>query len=99
MSENAEGQEAPERGAPASGAPADAIRDLLKTRGPGKTICPSEAARRLAGDGKDWRARMPEAHAAARELAKQGAVRLTQGGETVAEPVGAYRIALNPEEE
>ena len=82
-----------------SGAAADAIRDLLKTRGPGKTICPSEAARRLAGDGQDWRARMPEAHAAARELAGQGAVRLTQGGETVAEPVGAYRIALNPEEE
>ena len=70
-----------------------AIRELLRRRGPGKTVCPSEAARLLAGEGGNWRAQMEPAHAAARALAARGEVRLTQGGETVAAPVGAYRIA------
>ena len=72
-----------------------AILDLLAARDAGKTICPSEAARALAiarGNPDDWRADMDRAHAAARALASEGAVRLMQGGAAVAEPEGAYRI-------
>ena len=79
-----------------------AILDLLQARGEGKTICPSEAARALARARNlpdYWREDMDNAHAAARKLAGQGAVRLLQGGEEVEDPVGAYRIALPPAEQ
>ena len=79
-----------------------AILDLLQARGEGKTICPSEAARALARARNlpdDWREDMDDAHAEARKLAGQGAVRLMQGGEEVEDPVGAYRIALPPAEQ
>ncbi len=71
-------------------AAAAAILALVETRDAGATICPSEAARRTAG--ADWRAAMPAVHRAAAALSAAGAVRLCQGGVTVAEPVGAYRI-------
>lgn len=77
----------------------NAILQLLAQRDTGKTICPSEAARALAserGAPDDWRAEMEHVHAAARELATQGAVSLTQSGDAVAEPTGAYRIAHLP---
>ena len=67
-----------------------AILGLLEERDEGATICPSEAARRVAGGG--WRAAMEIVHAAAVELAAEGKVRLSQRGEAVTEPVGAYRI-------
>ena len=73
-----------------------AILALLEQRAAHTTICPSEAARQMAGDRGDpdgWRGDMPAVHAAARELAGAGRVRLTQGGKPVADPVGAYRIA------
>jgi len=70
-----------------------AITSLLGERGPGKTICPSEAARRIAGDGGDWRAAMPAVHEASRALAFQHRVHLTWQGERKAEPLaGPYRI-------
>jgi hypothetical protein len=34
------------------------IMELCQERGQGKTICPSEAARRVAGESGDWRALM-----------------------------------------
>jgi hypothetical protein len=45
------------------------------------TICPSEAARRLAPD--DWRDRMPEVRAAACQLADEGVIQITQKGVVV----------------
>lgn len=59
-----------------------AILGLLADRAEGATICPSEAARRVAGDG-GWRALMPAARAAAAALVTAGKVEVTQGGEVV----------------
>ena len=70
-----------------------AIDALLAERGDGKTICPSEAARRLAGEGGDWRAHMDQVHAATRDMAAAGKIRLTWRGEPMDEPEGPYRIA------
>ena len=58
-----------------------AIGALLDDRRPGATICPSEAARAVGGDG--WRDLMPAARAAAGRLAAAGDVEVTQGGEVV----------------
>ena len=58
-----------------------AILDLLACRSGGATICPSEAARRVAPD--DWRPLMEPARAAARRLVAAGRVEITQGGRAV----------------
>lgn len=57
------------------------ILELLDRRGPGKTICPSDAARALAG--ARFRSLMDETRAAAAELAAEGAIEVTQRGEVV----------------
>lgn len=57
------------------------IRTLLRKRGPGKTICPSDAAR-IAG-GTDWRGAMPQAKDAAWVLADEGWLEIVQKGEPV----------------
>jgi hypothetical protein len=59
-----------------------AILELLAERGPERTICPSEAARRLAG-AKDWRCLMPSVRAAAAILAAEGRIVVTQRGRRV----------------
>ena len=59
-----------------------AIRQLLSTRARAATICPSEAARAVAGDG-DWRELMEPARAAARRLVAAGEVEVTQAGHVV----------------
>lgn len=61
--------------------PEDAILDLLRARGEGKTICPSEAARRLAPQA--WRTQMDTVRAAAARLAGQGKLVVTQKGQAV----------------
>ena len=58
-----------------------AILRMARERGPSKSICPSDAARAVAGD--DWRDHMEGARAAARELARAGDVQITQGGHVV----------------
>jgi hypothetical protein len=58
-----------------------AIVDLLERRGAGATICPSEAARLVGGDG--WRELMEPARGAVRRLVATGDVVITQGGRTV----------------
>lgn len=63
-----------------------AITDLLDQRGAGKTICPSEAARRV--DPRDWRDLMEPARNAARRLVDAGEIEMTQHGEVV-DPVTA----------
>ncbi|MEN0077900.1 MAG: DUF3253 domain-containing protein [Pseudomonadota bacterium] len=78
--------------------PDDAVRAailrLLKERGPGKTICPSEAARALARD--DWRQLMPAVHRLAADMARAREVAMYQKGRPVgpAEARGAYRLGL-----
>lgn len=58
-----------------------AILDLLDQRAAAATICPSEAARAVAGDA--WRDQMDSARAAAQRLVTAGAVDITQRGEVV----------------
>ncbi len=72
----------------------DAILRLLGERGPGKSICPSEAARAVGADG--WRELMEPARCAARRLAHRDRLRITQGGREVdpAEFRGAIRLRL-----
>ena len=58
-----------------------AILELLEARARTSTICPSEAARRVDGDG--WRELMEPARRAARRLVSAGTVVVTQGGKVV----------------
>jgi predicted Zn-ribbon and HTH transcriptional regulator len=59
----------------------EAILELIRERGPEKSACPSEAARRLAGE--HWRAAMDDIHKAAASLQREGRLRVTQRGEPV----------------
>jgi hypothetical protein len=61
---------------------AAAILDLLARRDPGKTICPSDAARALAGDD-GFRPLMPLVRDAARDLVAAGRIEVTQSGQPV----------------
>lgn len=63
-----------------------AILALLSARRGDATICPSEAARAVAGSGADeasWRALLEPARAAARRLVDGGTVVITQRGRIV----------------
>jgi len=60
----------------------EAIRSLLLERELGASICPSEAARRVAGD-EDWQRLMEPARAAARRLVARGLIEVTQRGAVV----------------
>ncbi|HEX7303056.1 DUF3253 domain-containing protein [Lentzea sp.] len=74
-----------------------AILELAGARGPAKSICPSEAARAVGDD--DWRDLMEPARAIARELAAQGRVVVTSGGEVLSprqEWRGPIRISAAP---
>ena len=71
------------------------IRALLRHRG-SSTICPSDAARVVGGEG--WRDVMPVARDVARELHEAQVVEVQQGGERV-DPQharGPVRIAAGP---
>lgn len=68
--------------------PREAILSLVDARGPGSSICPSEAARRVGG--ADWRAWMGPVRDAARGLAREGRVEITQRGAAV-DPDAAWR--------
>ncbi|WP_232678363.1 DUF3253 domain-containing protein [Nocardioides sp. R-C-SC26] len=61
------------------------IRRLLDNRAESASICISEAARAVAGEGDDadWRALMEPARAAARRLVAGGEVEVTQRGAVV----------------
>ncbi len=71
-----------------------AIAALLEARGAGKTICPSEAARAVGGEG--WRASMEAARRAARRMVARGQIVMTQGGHVVdpSTAKGAVRLRL-----
>ena len=68
-----------------------AILELLAERGPGKTICPSEAARIIADDD-EWRSCMQDVHEAAERLSASGAIVLSWKGQAKSRPAGPYRI-------
>jgi hypothetical protein len=82
----------------AEGRAREAILELLGERDPGKTICPSEAARALAR-GADFRPYMEPVREAAGELAREGRVVVTQKGRRVdvATVRGPIRIGLAEE--
>ncbi|OBJ53133.1 S-adenosylmethionine tRNA ribosyltransferase [Mycobacterium sp. 1423905.2] len=65
-----------------------AILALARHRGPDSSTCPSDAARAVGGE--DWRALMDEAREIARELARSGAVEITQRG-AVVDPDATWR--------
>ena len=72
-----------------------AILGLLARRDPGRTICPSDAARELAGSG-DFRPLMDPVRDVARELVARGELEVTQRGEVVelAAARGPIRLRL-----
>ncbi len=71
------------------------ITELLEARDPGKTICPSDAARALAGDA-DFRPLMEPVRARAREMVDRGDLEVTQSGRVVdpRSARGAIRLRL-----
>jgi hypothetical protein len=70
------------------------ILELLAARDPGKTICPSDAARAL--DPAGFRSLMPAVREAAQALVVEGAIEVTQGGVPVHLPTarGPVRLRL-----
>jgi hypothetical protein len=62
-----------------------AILSLLQERDPGKSICPSEAAKLVGGTAtrRDWETLMEPARDAARQLSKAGRILITQKGKPV----------------
>ena len=75
---------------------AAAMRALLRHRGEGKTICPSDAARVVGGE--DWRDLMPVAREVAGELTAAGVVVVTQKGEAVDVATARGPVRLAPGE-
>ncbi|WP_317057227.1 MULTISPECIES: DUF3253 domain-containing protein [Roseovarius] len=72
---------------------ADVLMDLARERGVHKTLCPSEAARRLA---LDWRPLMPRI----RQVAAALPLHVTQKGEEIdiSTAKGAIRLSLGPQD-
>jgi hypothetical protein len=75
------------------------ILELLAERGSGKTICPSEAARRLAelaGRPERWREWMKRTRTTANSMAARGRLVILQRGERVdgSTARGAVRLGL-----
>jgi hypothetical protein len=75
------------------------ILELLTQRRAGKTICPSEAARRiaeLAGSPERWRDWMTRTRATAISMARRGTISILQRGKRVdpAAVRGAIRLGL-----
>lgn len=71
----------------------EATLALLAARAEDATVCPSEVARVVAGEGGAWREAMPDVHAAVDALVDEGAVRLSWKGQSLAIRAGPYRIA------
>jgi len=70
------------------------IVQMLASRAPTSTICPSDVARQVAPD--DWRPLMDPVRHAAQRLVDRGEVEITQKGEVVdlATVKGPIRIRL-----
>lgn len=70
-----------------------AILWLLAQRTGNASICPREAARRLAGPDGEWRAEMAAVHAAVDALLEQHVISLSWQGAPIQKRRGPYRIA------
>lgn len=70
----------------------EAMLTFMAARKPGTTICPSEVARAIAGDG-NWRDAMPIVHAMVDSLLTEGQIQLSWKGTTMPTRSGPYRIA------
>ncbi|MEL7231090.1 MAG: DUF3253 domain-containing protein [Pseudomonadota bacterium] len=76
-----------------------AILDLITLRGPGKTICPTEAAKAVSP--YNWRKVLPDVRASAIKLAVAEKASIYRKGKPV-DPLdfkGVYRIGLPMEED
>jgi hypothetical protein len=73
-----------------------AVLDLLEQRDADQTLCPSEAARHIAGTNGDWRAQMENVHAAVDELLAAGTIAISWKGVEREQRSGPYRIARRP---
>lgn len=83
--------------AEADAAAREAILTLVRQRGAGKSICPSEAAKRL--DGEDWRGELKRVRAAARAMAEDGEIVILRKGKPIPPErmKGVIRLALPDE--
>ncbi|CAL1692931.1 hypothetical protein MMB232_03114 [Brevundimonas subvibrioides] len=72
--------------------PREATLALLAARAEGATVCPSEAARAVAGPDGDWREAMPQVHAAVDAMLADGLIRLSWKGRPLTARTGPYRI-------
>ena len=70
-----------------------AVTTLLAARAPDATICPSEAARLIAGAEGNWREAMPQVHQAVDAMQRAGSIALSWKGRPLAARAGPYRIA------
>lgn len=74
------------------------IMDLVTARGPEKSICPTEAARALAGNPADesWRRSLNPIRLAAARLARAGKITILRKGKAVApeEARGVVRLRI-----
>ncbi|MGW5534200.1 DUF3253 domain-containing protein [Streptomyces sp. NPDC004009] len=62
----------------------DAVLELLDSRAPGASVCPSDVARAVHRSGDDgWRELMEPVRRAAARLAARGEVEITQRGTPV----------------
>jgi hypothetical protein len=75
-----------------------AILELLNERQRGKSICPSEAAKRVGNKNSthNWRELMGPTRAAAEKMAKDGKISITQKGQLIdiCEATGPVRLQL-----
>jgi len=69
----------------------DVTLEILASRSPDATVCPSEVARAIA-PGAAWRDAMPAVHSAVDRLFDEGAVRISWKGQSLATRAGPYRI-------
>lgn len=62
-----------------------AILEMLKASGPGKSICPTQAARYLAGNPADetWRRSLAPVKLAAQRLARAGQIEILRKGKPI----------------
>ena len=59
------------------------IFEICHKRGVGKTICPSEVARAIAGQDGDWRSLMDDVRAVGAKMSNNGQIEITQKGQPV----------------
>ncbi len=79
-----------------------AILQTLAARGPDKSICPTDAARVLAGNpaGDKWRGSLSPIRLAAQRLAKAGQIEILRKGKPIAPETahGVIRLRLTKPE-